>query len=93
MPRKISKKEVQKWDDRDMWWYVKSYCKDAKHQYLDQVAYKAITKRLTTRTGWTLQELEGWLAYQGFKACDGNRVLGSKRAREEAVYVAKGGPR
>ena len=50
-------------------------------------------KRLTTRTGWTLRELEGWLAAKGFKACAGNGVLGTKRAREEAIHVAKGGPR
>ena len=50
-------------------------------------------KRLTTRTGWTLRELEGWLAAKGFKACAGNGVLGTNRAREEAVQVAQGGPR
>ena len=63
MPRKTSKKEVKKWSEKDMYWYVWSFCKDAKHQYLRLEKYTAITKRLTTRTGWTLRELEERLAY------------------------------
>ena len=78
MPRAKSTGEdlVKKWDETDMYWYtyVWSYCEDAKHRYLRQEEYTAVTKRLTTRTGWALRELEGWLATKGFKACAGNGV-------------------
>ena len=73
--------------------YVEGYCSDAKKKYLRYEEYTQITKRLTARTGWTIRELEGWLAYQESKACDGSRVLGTKRAQMEAMQVAKGGPR
>ena len=71
--------------------HMKDYCHDAKKEYLDAANYKKATARLTTRTGWTLRELEGWLATSRFKACKGNKVLGDPRAREEATHVRFGG--
>ena len=71
---------------------MEDYCHDAKKEYLDADNYKKATARLTTRTGWTLRELEGWLATSKFKACKGNVVLGTKRARGEAAHVGHWGP-
>ena len=66
---------------------------DAKRQWLRKPEYTEVTKRLSMRTGWTLTEVEGWLARSWFKACAGNGVMGNPRAREEAIQVVKGGPR
>ena len=74
-------------------WYVSSRCYDAKSQWLRKEEYTEVTKRLSTRTGWTLRGVEGWLARSRSKACKGTRVLGTMRAREEAIQVAQGGPR
>ena len=86
---------MQKWEEISMDWYASSLCYDAKRQYLQQeeYMYTQVTKRLSTRTGWTLREVEGWLAGTWYTACKGNEVMGTARAREEAVQVAQGGPR
>ena len=93
MTRKQTKKTTHiRWTSHKMGLHVKEYCHDAKKEYLDAENYKKATARLSTRTGWTLRELEGWLATSKFKACKGNGVLGTKRAREEAAHVGHGGP-
>ena len=92
MPR-TKTKQVTKWTSHRIDLYLGEYCNDAKKHYLDQDGYKAATQRLTARTGWTLRELEGWLATSKYKACKGNAVMGAARAREEAAHVARGGPR
>ena len=90
MTRKQAKKKATpkpKWTSHRIGLHMKDYCHDAKKEYLDAKNYKKATARLTTRTGWTLRELEEWLATSSFKACKGNRVLGDSRAREEAKHV------
>ena len=95
MTRKQAKKTTkithEKWTSHKIGLHMKGYCHVAKRQYLDAKSYKKATARLTTRTRWTLRELEGWLAASSFKACEGNRVLGDPRAREEAKHVRVGG--
>ena len=93
MPKATSKHAVNRWPTHRMNKYLEDYCTDAKKHYLDQDGFKAAANRLTARTGWTLRELEGWLAMSKYKACKGNAVLGTARAREEAVQVAQGGAR
>ena len=83
----------KKWTTGGMDLHIKSYCKDAKKEYLDAASYKQMTAYLTTRTGWTIRELEAWLAVSKFKACKGNKVMGDERARGEARDVGMGGPR
>ena len=72
---------------------MESMCFDAKKKYLQQEEFVSVMKRLAARMGWTMQELEGWLTQLKYKTCKGNRVMGTARAREEAVQVAQGGPR
>ena len=74
--------------------YVKEYCHDAKQEYLDEENFKKAVARLTTRTGWTKRELEGWLALTSFKTCATNKVMGNKSARQESALMGMvGGPR
>ena len=91
MTRKKAKKTKKivhaRWTEDKMTLHLKSYCNDAKEQYLDADSYKKATARLTTRTGWKIRELEGRLAASSFKACKGNRVLVDPRAREEVTQV------
>ena len=92
MPR-TKTTQVNRWPSHRIDKYLGEYCSDAKKQYLDHDGYKAATQRLTARTGWTLRELEGWLATSRYKACKGNTAMGTVRAREEAAQAARGGPR
>ena len=79
--------------EQDTEWYARSKIFDAKRVCLRQGEYEQVTKRLSTRTGWQLREVpvEGWLcqlARLRFQACASNGVMGSKRAREEAMNMA-----
>ena len=88
-----TKKPMPRWTSHRIGLHMREYCHDAKKQYLDAENYKKATARLTTRTGWSLRELEGWLVTSKFKAWKGNAVLGDQRARDEASHVRHGGPR
>ena len=98
MTRKKTQKNTKKithvkWTTHKMGLYVKEYCHDAKQEYLDEEHYKKAVRRLTTRTGWTKRELEGWLAMSSFKTCASNKVMGSNSARQEtALMNVDGGP-
>ena len=93
MPEANTKQSVDRWPTHRINKYLEDYCSVAKKQHLDQDGFKAATQRLTARTGWTLLELGGWLATSKYKACKGNPVMGTARAREGAAQVAQGGPR
>ena len=85
--KKATKKAVAKWLSEKMTCYVRSYCHNAQKDYLDEENFKKMTARLTTRTGWKLRELEGWLATTSFKTCASNKVMGDELARQEATLV------
>jgi hypothetical protein len=91
--RAASRWSGRKWTTAGIDLHIKSYCKDAKKEYLDAESYKQMTAYLTTRTGWKIRELEAWLAMSKFKTCKGNKVMGDDRARGEARDVGMGGPR
>ena len=92
--KKATKKAITKWHRGKMAIYVKSYCHNAPKDYLDEENFKKMTARLTTRTGWKLRELEGWLATTSFKTCASNKVMGDELARQEATLVGLvGGPK
>jgi hypothetical protein len=99
MTRKKAQKTTKKithvkWTTHKMDLHVKEYCHNAAKDYLDEEHYKKAVRRLTTRTGWTKRELEGWLALSSFKTCATNKVMGSKSARQEtAVMSIDGGPK
>ena len=85
--KKVTKKIITKWHIGKMKAHVREYCHDAEKEYLDQENFKKMTARLTTRTGWKLRELEGWLATTSFKTCASNKVMGDELARQEATLV------
>ena len=99
MTRKKAQKTTKKithvkWTTHKMGLHVKEYCHNAAKDYLDEENYKKMTARLTTRTGWKLRELEGWLATTSFKTCASNKVMGDDLARQEAYLVGMtGGPK
>ena len=93
MTRKKAQKTTKKithvkWTTHKMGMYVKEYCHNAAEDYLDEENYNKAVRRLTTRTGWTKRELEGWLAASSFKTCATNKVMGSKSAREETALMS-----
>ena len=92
MTRKKAQKTTKKithvkWTTHKMDLHVKEYCHNAAKDYLDEEHYKKAVRRLTTRTGWTKRELEGWLALTNFKTCASNKVMGDELARQEATLV------
>ena len=93
MQKSQSEGKEPRWAERDTDWYVSSRCYDPKRQWLWKEEYMEVTKRLSTRTGWILREVEGWLARSWYKACKGNAMLGTTGARKGAIQVAQGGPR
>ena len=65
--------------EEDMEWYARSKTFDAERQWIRQGQYNEVTKSLSTLTGWTLQEVEGWLAQSQFQACTGNMYRVAQR--------------
>ena len=90
----VKKITHKKWLTTQINAYLRDYCHDAKKEYLDEENFKKAVARLTTRTGWTKRELEGWLALSRFKTCASNKVMGNDLARQASALVGMvGGPR